>query len=210
MGPLSGRERVMLAVFLIVLLLWLTGEWHGISATAVAYAGLSLLLLTGVLEWADLLDERGAWDSLIWFGGVVMLAEQFAKAGFPKAFAQGAASLVSGWPWWLALAALIVVYVYAHYAFASLVAHVTAMFPAFFAVAIGLGAPPLLTALAFGVFSSLNAATTHYGTGPAPIVFGAGYLTQAEWWQAGFVISLVHLAIWLPLGFLWWKAIGLW
>ena len=64
------------------------------------------------------------------------------------------------------------------------------MFPAFFAVAIGLGAPPLLAALSFGFFSSLNAATTHYGTGPAPIVFGAGYLTQAQWWRVGFLISL--------------------
>ena len=102
------------------------------------------------------------------------------------------------------------VYLYAHYAFASLVAHVTAMFPAFFAAAIGLGAPPLVAALAFGFFSSLNAATTHYGTGPAPIVFGAGYLSQAEWWRVGFFVSLLHVTIWLPVGFLWWKLIGLW
>ena len=53
-------------------------------------------------------------------------------------------------------------------------------------MAIGLGAPPLMAALAFGFFSNLNAATTHYGTGPAPIVFGAGYVTQAEWWRIGF------------------------
>lgn len=210
MGPLTRRERALLAVFLVVLVLWLSGEWHGISATTVAYIGLSLLLLTRVLDWQDLLDEQGAWDALIWFGGLVMLAGQFEKAGFAKAFAQAAAGLVVGWPWWWALAALVLVYLYAHYAFASLVAHVTAMFPAFFAVAIGLGAPPLVAALAFGVFSSLNAATTHYGTGPAPIVFGAGYLSQARWWRIGFILSLVHLAIWLPLGFLWWKLIRLW
>ena len=105
---------------------------------------------------------------------------------------------------------LLVIYLYAHYAFASLVAHVTAMFPAFLAAAIGLGAPPLVAVLGFGFFSSLNAATTHYGTGPAPIVFGAGYLTQAAWWRIGFVISVLHLAVWLPLGFLWWKFLGLW
>lgn len=210
MGPLTRRERAMLVAFVLVLVLWLSGEWHGISATTVAYAGLSLLLLTRVLDWQDLLEEKGAWDALIWFGGLVMLAGQFERAGFPNAFAHAAAGLVGGWPWWWALAALVVVYVYAHYAFASLVAHVTAMFPAFFAVAIGLGAPPLVAALAFGVFSSLNAATTHYGTGPAPIVFGAGYLSQARWWRIGFILSLVHLAIWLPLGFLWWKVIRLW
>ena len=210
MGPASPRERVMLAIFAVVLLLWLSGDWHGVSPTAVAWLGLALLLLTRVLEWQDILDEKGAWDALFWFGGMMMLAGQLDKAGLPKAMAGGAAHFVTGWSWWWALAALVIVYTYAHYAFASLVAHVTAMFPAFFAVAIGLGAPPLVAALALGFFSSLNASTTHYGTGPAPIVFGAGYLTQGQWWRIGFLISLVNLAIWLPVGFLWWKAIGLW
>jgi DASS family divalent anion:Na+ symporter len=210
MGPTTRRERVMLAIFSLVLLLWLSTAWHGASATAVAYIGLALLLLTRVLDWQDVLEEKGAWDALIWFGGLIMLAGQLDKAGLPTAFANAAAGLVGGWPWWWALAVLLVVYLYTHYAFASLVAHATAMFPAFFAVAIGLGAPPVLSALTFGFFSSLNAATTHYGTGPAPIVFGAGYLTQAQWWRVGFLISLVHLAIWLPIGFLWWKVIGLW
>jgi DASS family divalent anion:Na+ symporter len=210
MGSPSRAERVMLGVFTLVLVLWLSSEWHGLSPTAVAWLGLSILLLTGVLQWQDVLNDRGAWDALIWFGGLMMLAAQLDKAGFPKALATGAAALVGPWPWWWALAALLVVYLYSHYAFASLVAHVTAMFPAFFAVSIGLGAPPLLTALAFGFFSSLNAAITHYGTGPAPIIFGAGYLTQPQWWRIGFAISLLHLAIWLPIGFLWWKALGLW
>ena len=113
-----------------------------------------------------------------------MLAGQLDKAGLPRAFAGAAAGLVGG----------VAVVVGARGAARRLSllrttrsrassAHVTAMFPAFFAVAIGLGAPPLLAALTFGFFSSLNAATTHYGTGPAPIVFGAGYLTQAEWWR---------------------------
>jgi divalent anion:Na+ symporter, DASS family len=210
MGPLARHERVMVGVFSLVLLLWLTGEWHGVSPTAIAFLGLTLLILGRVLDWRDLLDEKGAWDALMWFGGLVMLSGQLDRAGLPRAFAGTAAGLVGGWPWWWALAALLVIYLYSHYAFASLVAHVTAMFPAFFAVAVGLGAPPLLAALSFGFFSSLNAATTHYGTGPAPIIFGAGYLSQAQWWRVGFLLSLVHLAIWLPIGFLWWKAIGLW
>jgi DASS family divalent anion:Na+ symporter len=210
MGPMTPRERTMLGIFALVLLLWVSAEWHGISPTAIAFLGLALLLALRVLQWQDLLEEKGAWDALMWFGGLVMLSGQLDKAGLPKAFAGAAASFVVGWPWWWALAALLVIYLYAHYAFASLVAHVTAMFPAFLAVAIGLGAPPLLAALSLGFFSSLNAAITHYGTGPGPILFGAGYLTQAAWWRAGFVISVVHLAIWLPIGFLWWKAIGLW
>jgi DASS family divalent anion:Na+ symporter len=210
LGPVTRGERAMLGVFAVVLTLWLAGEWFGVSATTVALAGVALLLLSGVLQWRDLLDETGAWDSLIWFGGLVMLSGQLEKAGFPKVFANGAAGLVHGWPWWWALVALAIIYLYAHYAFASLVAHVSALFPAFFAAAIGFGAPPLAAAFTFGLLSSVNASLTHYGTGPAPIVFGAGYVSQGEWWRVGFLLSLVHLAIWLPIGFLWWKLLGLW
>jgi divalent anion:Na+ symporter, DASS family len=210
MGPMGRSERVMLAVFGLVLVLWVTGQWNGLSPTTVAYIGLALLLLTRTLDWQDLLKETGAWDALIWFGGLVMLAGEMDRAGLTKAFAAAASGLVAGWPWWLALSALLLVYLYAHYAFASLTAHVTAMFPAFFAVATALGAPPLVAALSLGYFSNINAAMTHYGTGPAPIIFGAGYLSQAAWWRIGFALSIVHVLIWLPIGLLWWKIIGLW
>jgi divalent anion:Na+ symporter, DASS family len=210
MGPMARPERVMLGVFGLVLVLWVTGQWSKLSPTTVAYVGLAVLLVTRTLDWQDLLRETGAWDALIWFGGLVMLAGEMDRAGLTKAFATAASGLVAGWPWWLALSALLLVYLYAHYAFASLTAHVTAMFPAFFAVATSLGAPPLVAALALGYFSNINAATTHYGTGPAPIIFGAGYLSQAAWWRIGFVLSIVHVLIWLPIGLLWWKIIGLW
>ena len=127
----------MLVVFALVLLLWLAGEWLGIAGDHGRVSRLVLLLLTGVLEWQDLIEEKGAWDALVWFGGLIMLAGQLEKAGFPQAFAHASARVVSGWPWLWALVALVVIYLYAHYAFASLVAHVTAMFPAFFAVAVG-------------------------------------------------------------------------
>ncbi len=210
MGPLSPGERGMLIVFTVVLALWIAGDWLAISPTTSALAGVALLLLVRVLDWRDIVEERSGWDVFIWFGGLMMLAAQLEKAGFPKAFAQALAGGVHGWPWWWALVAMIVVYVYAHYAFASLVAHVTAMFPAFFATALALGAPPLVAAVAFGVASNVNAALTHYGTGPAPIVFGAGYVSQGSWWRIGFILSIAHLAIWLPIGFFWWKALGLW
>jgi DASS family divalent anion:Na+ symporter len=210
MGPLSAGERGMLAVFSVVLVLWIAGDWLAISPTTAALAGVALLLLVGVLDWRDIVEERSGWDVFMWFGGLMMLAAQLEKAGFPKAFAQVLAAAVHGWPWWWALVAMLVVYLYAHYAFASLVAHVTAMFPAFFATALALGAPPLVAAVTFGVFSNVNAALTHYGTGPAPIVFGAGYVSQPAWWRVGFILSIAHLLIWLPIGFLWWKVMGLW
>ena len=209
-GPMSRDEKGMLGVFLVVLSLWVTGTWHGVSTTTVAYLGISALLVFRVLRWQDVLEETGAWNALVWFGGLVMLAGQLNETGLITAFAERSGTLVEGLPWPLALSGLLVIYLYSHYAFASMTAHVTAMFPAFFALACALGAPPLLAAVSLGMFSNLNGSLTHYGAGPAPVIYGAGYVSQAQWWKVGFVVSVLHCLIWLPIGFAWWKVIGLW
>jgi DASS family divalent anion:Na+ symporter len=120
-----------------------------------------------------------------------------------------AASLV-GIPWMLTLIALLLVYLYSHYLFASITGHVVAMYPAFIAVAGAAGAPPMLVALSMGFFSNFFACLTHYGNGVGPIYSGAGYMSQGTWWRVGFTMSLVYLACFFGVGLPYWKAIGLW
>lgn len=36
------------------------------------------------------------------------------------------------------------------------------------------------------------------------------YVEMGAWWKTGFIISLVNIVIWMGLGGLWWKVIGLW
>ncbi len=84
------------------------------------------------------------------------------------------------------------------------------MYAAFLVVAIVVGTPPLLAALVLAFFSNLFAGTTHYGTGPAPVLFGAGYVEMGDWWRTGALISVVNIVIWLAVGGLWWKILGLW
>jgi DASS family divalent anion:Na+ symporter len=61
-----------------------------------------------------------------------------------------------------------------------------------------------------GFASSLCASLTHYGTGSAPVLFGAGYVTMNEWWKLGLISSVLNLLIWLGTSMIWWKIIGLW
>ena len=72
-----------------------------------ALAGVALLLLSRRPRLADIVDERSGWDVFVWFGGLMMLAAQLEKAGFPKAFAQALAGLVHGWPWMWALVLML-------------------------------------------------------------------------------------------------------
>jgi DASS family divalent anion:Na+ symporter len=210
MGPLSGPEKRMLLVFVGMAALWMTSALHGIHYAAVALLGLGALLVCDVVDWHDVTSERGAWDVFVWYGGLVQLAGALAETGLTGRFAQSAAALTQGWPWWGAFLALLLVYVYAHYAFASITAHVTAMYVPFLAVMLATGAPPAVAALSLAYASNLMAGLTHYGTTPAPIYFGAGYVSQATWWRIGLVASVVNLAIWMTVGPPWWKLLGLW
>ena len=210
MGPMKLTEKVMLAVFVIAVTLWATAQFHDLNATTVAILGVSLLLVSGVLAWNDVLSEKGAWDALIWFGGLVMMAGALNTLGLIDWFSEVVASSVAGWSWITAFLVIILVYVYSHYGFASLTAHITAMFIPFATVAVLAGTPPYLAALSLGFFSNLNASITHYGTGPAPIYFGAGYVDMGAWWKLGFLVSVVNLIIWLGAGSVWWRILGLW
>ena len=210
MGPMKWSEWLMLLVFFLVAALWMTNKIHGIDYAAVALLGIGVLLITGVLDWEDLITEKAAWGVFIWYGGLLRMAEALGQTGITKRFAEASASLTTGWKWWLALASLLLIYFYAHYVFASITAHVTAMFVPFLIVILAAGTPPYLAVLSLAYFSNLAAALTHYGTTPAPIYFGAGYTTQRTWWGLGLITSLVTIVIWTIVGFTWWKVLKLW
>lgn len=208
MGPMSGRELRLVAILAAVMLGWITSPWHGISNTFVALAGVSAILLTRVLTWDDLLSETKAWDALIWFAPLVMMADNLNESGVIRILSNSVFGRMHGWPSSAALFALVTTYLYVHYGFASMTAQVTALYPAFLTAALAGGAPPLTSALLLAFFSNLNAGLTHYGTGSAPVFFNAGYVGQGAWWKTGFTLSVVNLAIWFGLGSVWWRVLG--
>ena len=68
----------------------------------------------------------------------------------------------------------------------------------------------MLAALVLAFFSNIFSSLTHYGSGPAPILFGSGYVPMGMWWKAGFLARVINVVIWLGLGGVWWKVLGLW
>ena len=210
MGALSGREIGLMAILFAVMFGWVTSPWHGIGNAFVALAGICAQMISGLLRWEELLGETKAWDVMLWFAPLIMMADELNSGGVVKVLSESLFAQLAGLPWLAGLLILALAYFYIHYAFASLTAHVTAFFPAFFTAAIATGAPPMLAALPLAYFSNLNAGITHYGTGSAPVFFGAGYVDEREWWRIGFLVSLVNVAVWLGIGGVWWKVIGLW
>jgi len=210
MGTMRLPEQIVLAVFVTVCGLWVTSSLHRLDITVSALLGSSALLVAGVLTWEDVKNEKAAWDIFIWYGGLLMLGKALNDTGVTALFARavGAAFGGTGWPMLLAIALLI--YFYAHYGFASITAHILAMYPPFLAVLAAKGAPLGLIVFAFACFTNLAAGLTNYGTTPSPMFFAHDYVSLKRWWKVGAGVSLVNIAIWSTIGFGWWKLIGVW
>ncbi|MGM5631810.1 anion permease [Apibacter raozihei] len=209
MGKMTTKEWIVLAVFAYLIVFWILGSFLNIDATFTAFVGLCILLLTKALDWNDVISEKEAWHTIIWFSILMTLAAQLNKLGFIPWFGNYVAKSVENLNWMPMLLILLLVYYYIHYLMASAIAHISAMYVIFVSISIAAGAPPLLAILLFAFFSNLNMSITHYSSGPAPILFGCGYVPLAKWWKIGFIMSLVILFIWLFIGTIWWKILGL-
>jgi divalent anion:Na+ symporter, DASS family len=205
MGPMKWAEKIMLTTFILLIALWMME----VNATFVALLGLSILLLSKILQWKDVVQETSAWDTFLWFAILLTFATFLNKLGFITWLSQEVIQYVQGFSWHWGFLLISLLYFYSHYLFVSCVAHIGAMYTAFFVIALALGTPAPFAALTLGFFSNLMGGLTHYGTGPAPILFEMGTMSLTQWWKIGFIASVVNIIIWLGIGALWWKLIGL-
>ena len=210
MGPMDRSQTFVLVIFVSVCGLWITSPLHRLDIAIPALLGSCALLVTGILRWDDVLGERAAWDIFIWYGGLVRLGKALNDAGVTREFAKSVGGMFPGESWPVLLGVALLIYFYTHYGFASITAHILAMFAPFAVVLVAKGAPIGLTVFAFACFTNLAAGLTNYGTTPSPMFYAANYVSFQKWWKAGFIVSLANLTIWSTIGFGWWKVIGLW
>ncbi len=210
MGRVDRAQATVMLIFTVVCGSWVTTPLHGIDITVTALAGSAALLATGILKWEDVTSNRAAWDIFIWYGGLLRLGKALNDAGITQEFARAVGGMFSGLNWGWLLVAALAIYFYAHYGFASITAHVLAMYVPFSLVLVARGAPVGLVVFAFACFANFAAGLTNYGTTPSPMYYAAGYVSFGRWWWTGFVVSLANLAVWAAAGFGWWKLIGIW
>jgi len=105
---------------------------------------------------------------------------------------------------YILLTALVVVFFVAHYMFASLTAHATALLPVFLAAGMAMSdvpARPLALLLCYAI--GLMGVLTPYATGPAPIYSGSGYISRPAFWTLGGTFGALFLLGLLALGVPW-------
>lgn len=210
MGKISFKEWIMALTVVILLVLWIFGDQLGLDAVVAAMIGLTILLISGVLDWDSLVKIDSAWETFVWFCVLIMLAGLLKDYGILDWFTNNVQSHFKGTHWKFAFPLLALIYFYSHYFFASSTAHVSSMYPAFLGLSLALGTPPMLAVFTLMYFSNLFGGLTHYSLAPAPLLYGVGYVDIKDWWKIGFLTSVINILIWSTIGLGWWKLLNFW
>ena len=199
LGRLTPRETSMGVLSLLALALWIAGG-HWIHATAVALLTLSLMLVTGVVRWDDVVGHRRAWGYLVWFATLITLAEGLGKVGFLAWFASAIAGTVAGLPVMIQVGSIIAVFFVSHYMFASLTAHATALLPVVLTTVVATpGLPVPVVSLGLSYSLGLMGILSPYATGSAPLYFSTGYFSAKRFWTLGLIFGAIYLAVLLAV-----------
>jgi len=206
MGRVKAGEIYMLTILILALALWIWGGDY-INATTVALVGITLMLVLRVVQWDDIVGYKQAWNVLVWFATLVTLADGLVKVGFVDWLANSIKPGLQSLPLTIAIVLVVTLFWWLHYLFASLTAHVTALFPVFALVLTGLGVPGKTAALLLGGTVGLMGIISPYATGPAPVYYGSGYIESRKFWLLGLVFGVIYFIVYIVIGVPWIQAI---
>ena len=207
MGALTRREITLICLVLLSLALWVFGGKF-INATAVALLAVALMLALHVVPWKDVTKYSGAWNTLVNLSTLVVMANGLTRSGFIEWFAKTMGAHLADFSPTATVIALVLVFYFAHYLFASLTAHTATMLPVILAVGQSIPGVPmdqlcLLLVLSIGLMGCL----TPYATGPGIIIYGCGYVKSKDYWRLGAIFGVIYITALLAIG---WPIMALW
>jgi DASS family divalent anion:Na+ symporter len=203
LGPLKYQEKVVIAAFGGMVGLWAVAATLSIDSTAVAFLGLAVLLLTGVLTPADLKKEGDVLATFIWFAVLFALCGSLNELGFIAYLGSALASVMGRWGAPAAYVMLISAYVVLHYMFVSQTAHLLALFGVFLDVGIKTGLPAALLAYQLLFANNYFAGLTPQGSSANVLFASSGLISQRDLYVLGAIATGFNMAVFLIVGTPW-------
>jgi len=203
LGPLRRDEKIVLAAFIGMVVLWGSAATLGLDSTAIAFLGFGVLLASGVLTLQDIAKEGDVLATFIWFAVLFTLSSQLNELGFMGYLGQRIAGSLTGVSPLFAALVLIIAYVALHYMFVSQTAHLLALFGVFLDVGVKLGVPA--TPLAFQLLFATNyfSSIAPQGSSANLLFAGSGFLSQRDMYRLGGYSTAFCMLVYLVVGIPW-------
>lgn len=226
LGPLGREEKVVLADFVLLALLWMTRSelaigglvlpgWSSLAESlALADDGtvavaLALLLFCipargggRVLDWSD--TAKLPWGIVLLFGGGFAVATGFTQTGLSD-WIGGRLEVLGGLPPVLMVGAVCLLLTFLT-ELTSNTATTEMVLPILAALAVAVRCDPLLLMIP-ATLSASCAFMLPVATPPNAIVFGTGRLTVADMARAGLWLNLLGVVVITALTLLWGSAV---
>ncbi|WP_201353225.1 DASS family sodium-coupled anion symporter [Hydrogenimonas urashimensis] len=203
MGPVHRNEWITGVVFVAMVILWALSGLFPIDKTAVAFAGLGVLMVAHIFTMADMRHQGEALSTLIWFSALYTLSSYLDKFGFMGYVGGHIAHAVESFSWPLVYVILILVYVFIHYLFVSQTAQMLALYAIFLEVGVNAGVPAYLMAFMLLFATNFNAIITPQGSSANVLFVSSEYMTSKELYKNGFWMTLFNTALFMGLGTFW-------
>ena len=203
LGPLSRDERITAVAFALMVSGWIFADKLGLNVTSIAFLGLGVLLMAGVLTLEDIANQGDTLTTFLWLAVLFALSGALNELGFMGYAGQVLAKHMGGFSWPVTYVGLIVLYVAIHYMFVSQSSQVLALLGVFLDVGVRGGVPAPLMAFGLLFASSYFSVITPQGGSQNVIFVGSGYLTQRELYRLGLLTTLFFMAVFLVIGTGW-------
>jgi len=203
LGQLSREEWITAIAFVLMVGGWVFADKLHLNVTSIAFAGLGILLMTGVLTADDIHTQGDTLATFLWLAVLFALSGQLNELGFMGYVGQRLASYMGGLSWPVTYVTLILIYVAIHYMFVSQSSQVLALLGVFLDVGIRGGVPAQVMAFSLFFASSYFSVITPQGGSQNVIFVGSGYLTQRELYWLGLLTTLFFLVVFLTIGTGW-------
>ncbi|MGI9611875.1 MAG: SLC13 family permease [Acidimicrobiales bacterium] len=203
-GPLTRGQIEVLAVFGVVITLWLSQSWHGLNTGIVALGGAIALFALRRIETADL--NRISWPTLLTFGGGLTLGRFMVTTGTSDWVVTRLNGL-EAWPEFLAVAAVAIVAL-GLTTVASNTAAAATLIPLAVPLAGVVGAEPAMLVVVVAVASSIDFALV-IGTPPTMLAYSTELFTVREILRKGAPLNALGIVLLVAVVIPIWRLFGI-
>lgn len=205
----SQVEWLILSVFGVIALMWVTESWHGIKSHNSALMGLAVLFMPGMFgfKWKDLQD-RTIWGTFLLLAGALSLSAAMGSTGLAQWLSDIIHPLADGHAWWMILLILMLGTHVIRLGMLSNVAAITMLAPILLALAPKLGLHPV-------AFTMLVSDTDTFAyllptqITAAVIAYSSGTFSMADYAKVGWVSVLIAIAYGILIMAPWYAFMGI-
>ncbi|WP_264843302.1 SLC13 family permease [Caldinitratiruptor microaerophilus] len=206
---LSGQQARVLAVFAVLLLVWVLGPWAGlpIHPYTLLFATLLCVPKVGVLVWEDL-KEGIPWGTALLLASAIAVGDAFKQTGMGTVLGAYLTEAMGGIPDWLVTFAVLLAFLVGRILFVNLLSLLVTLLPLVASVGQDLGFNPVWLVL-LGLYTGSMGFFLPAQSPVAVTLAAQGDLPLVELSRLGMRLAPLWVAVLLVSAYTWWPLLGL-